>query len=318
MSFGPTLRRVTADDRPFVKQVYFDTQRWLIEKLFGWRGDEIEEAKFDESYDQRNTYIVQLAGEDVGWVTVLREPDRVEVDSIYLAAAQQGQGYGTVLMERIIAEADAEGKPVTLSTAKINPARRLYERLGFTAVNQSEFKVYMRREPSLQIGFRPLTRADFNAMIRWHAQPHAARWFADSPLDLHTAEEKYGPRVDGKTPTRMHVVNISNATVGYLQHYLVQDYPDYLSAVGYKDAAGIDFLIGEPNYVGKGFGPRVLMRYISQIVVPQCPSIRRVVSTPDPENVRSIRTLEKAGFTQAHTIVVDGKRERLCVLELQC
>lgn len=134
-------------DRAFVEQVYFETQRWLIERLFGWRGDDVERAKFDEFYDEQHTQIVQIDGEDAGWLTVLRESDRIEVDSIYLAPEKQGAGLGTHLMEQIIAEAEVVEKRVTLSTAKINPARRLYERLGFELVNESEFKVYMQRSP---------------------------------------------------------------------------------------------------------------------------------------------------------------------------
>lgn len=141
------LRPAMPKDRAFVEQVYFETQRWLIERLFGWRGDDVERAKFDEFYDEQHTQIVQIDGEDAGWLTVLRESDRIEVDSIYLAPEKQGAGLGTHLMEQIIAEAEVVEKRVTLSTAKINPARRLYERLGFELVNESEFKVYMQRSP---------------------------------------------------------------------------------------------------------------------------------------------------------------------------
>ena len=140
-----TLRAATAADRPFVERVYFQTQRWLIEKLFGWHGDDAERAKFNQFYDAEHTCIVNAGGEDLGWLTVLRQHDRIEIDSIYIAPERQNQGLGTFLLQQLIAEADESGKNVTLSTAKINPARRLYERLGFVTVGESEFKVYMER-----------------------------------------------------------------------------------------------------------------------------------------------------------------------------
>jgi ribosomal protein S18 acetylase RimI-like enzyme len=37
---------------------------------------------------------------------------------------------------------------VTLGVVKTNPAKRLYERLGFRVTNEDERKLYMRREPS--------------------------------------------------------------------------------------------------------------------------------------------------------------------------
>lgn len=143
---SPTLRDATAEDRAFVERIYFETQRWLIERLFGRRGNEFERAKFDEFYDEQHTQIVQVDGEDVGWLTVLRESNRIEVDAIYIAPERQGGGLGTHLMERLIAEAEETHKMLTLSTAKVNPARRLYERLDFEVVNESQFKVYMERK----------------------------------------------------------------------------------------------------------------------------------------------------------------------------
>jgi len=47
------------------------------------------------------------------------------------------------LVGEVIKQARASGLPLTVSTAKINPARSLYERLGFVATHESEFKVFM-------------------------------------------------------------------------------------------------------------------------------------------------------------------------------
>jgi hypothetical protein len=50
----------------------------------------------------------------------------------------------------LISEAQTNSKPLRLGTAKINPARRLYERLGFVNVVESEFKVFMEWPPAIQ------------------------------------------------------------------------------------------------------------------------------------------------------------------------
>jgi ribosomal protein S18 acetylase RimI-like enzyme len=153
------LRPASPADRDFVTRVYFETQRWLIEKLFGWRGEDIERAKFGEFYDEHRTQVVEVNGDAAGWLTVFRDDRRIEIDSIYLLTERQGAGIGTYVLQQLIAEADATQKLLTLSTAKINPARRLYERLGFRVVRESEFKVYMEREP------RHLTRGATCASI---------------------------------------------------------------------------------------------------------------------------------------------------------
>ena len=166
------------------------------------------------------------------------------------------------------------------------------------------------------ITFRALSRTDFPALIRWRHAAHVARWFPDSPKTVEEAEARYGRRIDGKSPTHMHVVEVDGQSIGYMQYYCVRDYPEYLESVREPDAAGIDFLIGEKRYVGRGLGAKLLRAYIEQIILPAEHNISKIVSSPDPENQRSIRALEKAGFVQVRTIEVEGRRERLCVLDL--
>ena len=44
----------------------------------------------------------------------------------------RGGGIGTSLLEELAAEADAAGKSLTIHVERMNPALRLYERLGFS------------------------------------------------------------------------------------------------------------------------------------------------------------------------------------------
>jgi hypothetical protein len=50
-------------------------------------------------------------------------------------------------MRILIEEAARENKAVTLGVVKTNPARRLYERLGFSVTHEDQYKFYMRRHP---------------------------------------------------------------------------------------------------------------------------------------------------------------------------
>ena len=139
-----SLRPVCAADRDFVERVYFDTQRWIIEALFGWSDEETERLNFADSYDEEHTQVIIVDGKDAGWLTVQRARD-IHLDSIYLVPAHQRKGIGTSLVRTLIAEADKSGMVVRLSTAKINPARRLYERLGFIVVDEGPYKIHMER-----------------------------------------------------------------------------------------------------------------------------------------------------------------------------
>ncbi|HEY1884077.1 MAG TPA: GNAT family N-acetyltransferase [Candidatus Cybelea sp.] len=138
-----TLRPATTGDREFVESVYFESHRWLIERLFGWRGDEVEHARFAQHYKEAQTTIVAIEGEDTGWLSVDRRSGVITVEQVYIAAKWRNRGIGTQLLSGLIAEAAAAGIPLRLSTAKINPALRLYERLGFRAIGESEHKVLL-------------------------------------------------------------------------------------------------------------------------------------------------------------------------------
>jgi ribosomal protein S18 acetylase RimI-like enzyme len=137
------LRRALESDRAFVECVYFETQRWIIEALLGWRGDDVESERFAEQYDAPNTSIVTVDGEDAGWLTVQRGSD-IYLQSIYLVAKHQRRGIGTRLLQALLDEGRERGTAVRLDTARINPARRLYERLGFTTISEDRFKIYMQ------------------------------------------------------------------------------------------------------------------------------------------------------------------------------
>ncbi len=143
-----SCKPVSVSDEPFVETVYFETHRWIIEELFGWRGDDIEREKFRESYDAQNTNIILAAGIPIGWWTVQRGPDAIHLEAIYLLAAHQGHGVGTRLIRNILAEAQEAGIPVRLSTAKINPARELYTRLGFSLTHEDRYKAYFEHAPT--------------------------------------------------------------------------------------------------------------------------------------------------------------------------
>ena len=78
----------------------------------------------------------------------------------------------------------------------------------------------------LRVALRAMTRGDLPDVARWRRSDHVRRWFAaDGEPDLETVTEKYGPRIDGMSPTRMWVVEANGRSVGFCQDYRVRDYP---------------------------------------------------------------------------------------------
>jgi 8-oxo-dGTP pyrophosphatase MutT (NUDIX family) len=172
--------------------------------------------------------------------------------------------------------------------------------------------------PAPEISFRPLARTDLPDLVGWMRAPHAVRWFHQE-LSLAAAERKYGPRIDGISPTMVHVLLIDGLACGFIQHYHLRDYPSYQAACGGIDAIGIDYGIGVAELTGRGLGPQMIWRYLRQVVFPRWPGVPFVTASPEVANHRSIRALAKAGFVPSREIAGQppGGPELLCALDRQ-
>ena len=148
------------------------------------------------------------------------------------------------------------------------------------------------------IGFRPLTRADFHDVVAWQAQPHVARWWSDEASGLEAAEAHYGPAIDGDDPARLWVLELNGRSVGFLQDYRIGDHPAYALLTARPDAIGFDYLVGDPGWVGRGVGTRMLWAFLRDVVVPGYPEARELFAAPDHRNLASLRVLDKLGFVR--------------------
>jgi RimJ/RimL family protein N-acetyltransferase len=160
------------------------------------------------------------------------------------------------------------------------------------------------------LGFRPLERADLPLLYRWLTTPHVARWYQQGePRTLAGVEAKYGPRIDGRTPTRAFVILYDETPIGYIQTYLIGAYPDYARHVAADEvAAGVDLFIGETGYVHRGLGAPLLRAFLRDVVFTQ-PGVVSCIIGPEPKNAAAIRAYEKAGFGYLKTIQLADEPE---------
>lgn len=163
-----------------------------------------------------------------------------------------------------------------------------------------------------RIEFRPLVPADLPLLHGWLNQGPVLEWYARAPLSLEQVEQRYRGRLDGSDPTRVWISVVDGADAGMLQTYLVADHPDYARAIaGEAGWAGLDYFTGEARFRGIGLAPRIVDAFVEQVVFAAA-EVVACVSGPDPENARSIRTLERAGFRWIRSVEpAPGEREYL-------
>jgi aminoglycoside 6'-N-acetyltransferase len=151
------------------------------------------------------------------------------------------------------------------------------------------------------IAFRPLRRDDFGLLQRWLSLPHVEAWWHQPP-GLVSLEARYGPRVDGRDPTHVFMIEYRGRAIGWIQWYRWRDYPDHAALLGAEpDTAGIDLAIGELDLIGRGLGSLAIDAFLTRVVFVD-PAITGCLSDPETENTRSIRAFEKAGFIRERTV----------------
>jgi ribosomal protein S18 acetylase RimI-like enzyme len=136
-------RHATLEDDDFLYQLHKAAMQAYISVTWGW--DEIwQQNYFREHFDPTRRDILQVDGVDIGVVSIERREDAYYLALIEILPAYQGQGIGTAVIRDFIQQAIEANLPATLHVLKTNePARRLYERLGFeiTAVETHKYKM---------------------------------------------------------------------------------------------------------------------------------------------------------------------------------
>ena len=75
--------------------------------------------------------VILVGGAPAGRLYVDRSAGEIRIVDIALLPEHRGMGVGTLLIGRVLDEGRQTGRPVTIHVERGNPARALYERLGF-------------------------------------------------------------------------------------------------------------------------------------------------------------------------------------------
>lgn len=141
-------RSAGKEDREFLFALRTDAMKQYVEEIYGWDG-EFQRAYFERDFWPEEIRIIQSDGVDVGMYAMVQDEDGYKLKRIEVLPTYQNRGIGTEILKVLLARADMENKPIGLRVFKINPAKRLYERLGFEVTGETETHYLLaRRIPS--------------------------------------------------------------------------------------------------------------------------------------------------------------------------
>jgi ribosomal protein S18 acetylase RimI-like enzyme len=152
------LRPVGDADRAFLAQVYATTRAdelailpWTEEQKAAFLAHQFEaqDAHYRTHYGDATFDVIEVAGEPAGRLYVHRGPREIRIVDIALTPPFRGRGLGTGVLRELIAEAEAGGRKLSIHVEMHNPARRLYERLGFRPAGDGDgVYLLMERAPT--------------------------------------------------------------------------------------------------------------------------------------------------------------------------
>ncbi len=151
-----TLRRVLPTDEEFLYQVYASTRLEELAPL-PWDSAQREiflrmqfaaqQRHYQTHYADADFHIILKSEVPVGRLYVYRGAKEIRLLDIALLTEARGGGMGSALVRALLAEADADGKPVLLYVEQFNRAANLYVRFGFTPVEEQGVYTLMKRLP---------------------------------------------------------------------------------------------------------------------------------------------------------------------------
>lgn len=151
-----TTRRIADSDLDFLDDLYASTRAEEV-AASGWPQEAqrqflAQQFRFQHRYYQEHhadaDFLLLMRQEaPVGRLYWRSRREGATLVDISLVPPQRGRGMGSALLGLLVAHADLQGWPIDLHVEPANPARRLYERMGFAATHTQGVYLRMLRTP---------------------------------------------------------------------------------------------------------------------------------------------------------------------------
>ncbi|MBD0841457.1 MULTISPECIES: GNAT family N-acetyltransferase [unclassified Streptomyces] len=141
------VRPAEAADVEAVAELRAVVLRADLERLGRYDGHRVRQ-RLRDGFAPDHTWVIEVGGTFAGCVSLRPAADAHWLEHFYLAPPVQGSGIGSAVLGGLLERCDHEGTLVRLNVLQGSPARRLYERHGFTVETEDPVDVFMVRRPA--------------------------------------------------------------------------------------------------------------------------------------------------------------------------
>ena len=152
-----TFRNVEDKDQQFIEIVYRSTREKEL-SLTNWTEDEkhrfiimqsiAQLAEYKKNYKDAVYKIICYKNKPAGRLYLWESNHEIRVIDISLLPKFRSKGIGGKILRDIIQVARQQNKIVSLNVVRNNPAKKLYERVGFTTISTNNDRDYMECKPA--------------------------------------------------------------------------------------------------------------------------------------------------------------------------
>ena len=139
------FRNCRYDDCEFILNLKELGMKWYVEKTYGWDINfqrERTKREIEKFIDRMRIIIAD--NKEIGATNFFEENNEYVVGLVLIHPDYQRKGIATKIIKDYIDIARNNNKSIRLSTYKYNPAKKLYERLGFKQYDEDDTKSYLR------------------------------------------------------------------------------------------------------------------------------------------------------------------------------
>jgi ribosomal protein S18 acetylase RimI-like enzyme len=146
------LRPAQQHDSDFLRELYSSTR---VEEMASWGWSDAQQKAFlrlqfeaqqrhhELAYEGAEDCIITVNDRPAGRLLVLRSDVELRLVDIALLPDYRNRGAGTIVIRMLQEEAAIGGKPLRLHVSYLNPALRLYRRLGFVEIGDTGTDYFM-------------------------------------------------------------------------------------------------------------------------------------------------------------------------------
>ena len=148
-----TLRPVQESDDEFLLKVYGSTREQELAQV-PWTPEQKQQFVRMQWEAQKNHYAAQhphatheiicVENGAAGRLYMDCSGEKFHILDITLLPEYRNRGTGSFLLDRIMAQAKEAGKPLTIYVETFNPSLRLFQRLGFTPIQEQGFHLLLQ------------------------------------------------------------------------------------------------------------------------------------------------------------------------------